>query len=1362
MENKIVKHTYKGLKQDISNSKFSNQYYFEGKNIRLLATDSQSTGSITNTKGNISLFSIPIPIIDYNAKTISYNAKTLIFTTDEINYNIESGIQKIIAQTTTRECVILLTTDDNGIDCVWKVNLNDYDLELIYLRNLNFSTSNPPQIINNFENELVDKIYWVDGNNQMRFLNLKHSIDNDDLENLIDIPVNVIDMVGKYTLSQPTISNILTGGIHTAGMIQYAYNLYRLNSSQTKISPLSELVSLDKGSLGGGDINEVVGAMPVVNISNIDHNYTHIKVYAVKYTSYNEIPSISLIEDRQLPTIGDIQIFDDGKIIETISLEEFIFLGSNIIIPKHINTKFNRLFLANYKEINFNVDLDCRAYSFNNSGTAVVYKDLTTETVNVTKPYYPYAVVPTEKPTGTPFYITTDSDYDDTILIKHDSINLNYDIYKYQKNGTTYGGEGKYLKYQLTKSTIYNPDNKYFKDDEIYRIGIEFFNKYGQVSLPNWIADFKALDGNLQGQYNTLSVTLKPEFFTWLNTTNFESEYDKPIGYKILIADRTLNDRTIISNGLLSPMMVNDKSKKQVNYSKSEDRNYVKQQVNTLPKLPNILLRNYNKNTQFGSIQPLRGSLHLEEMSNNRESSNTEMPKAYYGDKDTSGRCYQYNTMFQLYSPEILFGESVVLSEGLQLKIKGSLKNNINNSWGKRYNTSNEQIILEQKVTNALSSVYGGTLDTILNNDSNNTPIWVYGLVSHPKGSDASKVHHIMYDRVYGGNSSADINTGLYIKAPTSIKYDIYGKPEITEKGQSGTTYNNDPNYRYINSLESIFTDGDTSWDDDGKYNRKIITINSYGNRCATLVVGSSDNTVEHYNRPTYESLGLLAGITGDDNGLIAELVKTDVEIYLGNIYGGNSYEDKRRTNYIEIGTYTELNEVTPTINIDSPGDTYVNFFKFARIVKTDTTNILEANFILEELITSICETTIDLKNRNDISFNEWDSKFQPLDADYHKYNNVYSQQPTLVQNRNLDYNIKKINNFDTNIISTKVKSAGEIIDNWTDISVNDVMTLDGKYGAINSLINFNDEIYSLQDSSLAFISINPRVQVQGEDGLSIELGSGNVLDRYKYISTTSGSINKWSVLSTPNAFYYYDLLNNSLMSFSGQLNKLSDSKGLHQFFINNNSIDNLKIDNPLFLTGISMGYDYVNNDLYISFKQSNKPTYTISFNEMLGEFVSLHDGIPSLYISRGSKFLTTNSDNTYLFEQNTGEYNNYYGEYKPSYIILNVNPESDLDTVFDNIMYKSEVYLDNIDQPDKTLTKVRLYNEYQDSGLVPLIVGRNSNLRRKFRDWNAILPRNQNSRERIRNPWVKLVLQFDNTSNYKLILHDVIIYYSI
>ena len=97
---------------------------------------------------------------------------------------------------------------------------------------------------------------------------------------------------------------------------------------------------------------------------------------------------------------------------------------------------------------------------------------------------------------------------------------------------------------------------------------------------------------------------------------------------------------------------------------------------------------------------------------------------------------------------------------------------------------------------------------------------------------------------------------------------------------------------------------------------------------------------------------------------------------------------------------------------------------------------------------------------------------------------------------------------------------------------------------------------------------------------------------------------------------------------------------------------------------------------------------------------------------------------------------------------------------MFDNINYKSEVYLNNVDQSDITLTDIQAYNDYQSTLLTPLVNNRNGNLRRRFRDWNAEIPRD--GRNRIRGPWIKLKVQFNNQSNYKLILHDMIISYTV
>jgi hypothetical protein len=56
--------------QDVTKSKFSNSFfYLKVKNIRILATDSQTSGSITNEKGTTFITAIPKPSKRY-LKTI--------------------------------------------------------------------------------------------------------------------------------------------------------------------------------------------------------------------------------------------------------------------------------------------------------------------------------------------------------------------------------------------------------------------------------------------------------------------------------------------------------------------------------------------------------------------------------------------------------------------------------------------------------------------------------------------------------------------------------------------------------------------------------------------------------------------------------------------------------------------------------------------------------------------------------------------------------------------------------------------------------------------------------------------------------------------------------------------------------------------------------------------------------------------------------------------------------------------------------------------------------------------------------------------------------------------------------------------
>jgi len=1326
--NKKVKYTFGGATQDISKSKHPFHYYFEAGHIKILSTDSQSTGSINNEKGNELVITIPNISINDSTNIITYDNNILPYKNgNEISQQLASGELSttssnhiIIGHTTTREDIILFTTDDNNMDCIWLVTNvleEDYTLTLLYLRNLGFSVNNPIQAIFNYENENIQKVYWVDGNKQIRYINITYSnIDGNDP--LIEIPLNSINFVGDVKFSQPYISDIVSGGSHTAGMIQYAYNLYRLNGSQTKLSPLTELVPLSKGiTSGGGDLNEIVGSIPVVNITDIDISYTHINIYAIKYTSFNQIPSINLIEEIELNGRTEIKVFDDGSVISSLTLEEFIFLGSNPIIPKHIETKDNRLFLGNLKDSSFDLpeSLDFRAYSFSiNSTTTNIWDDpqltsggLINKTVNKT---------------------TVTSTYN--VPLKHDAINLEYDTRKYQYNSTILGGTGKYLKYEIvqkTSSELSNPVNTYrfLKDEEIYRIGIELFNGLGQNSPPKWIADFKAPVGNLEGNYNTLKVELLSSFYTWLNTYNFNSNEEIPIGYRIIRADRTLNDRTILCQGALTQMMCQT-TRNVTNFNYWKIENNRKLESDDLVKFPIPITRGFQSN-----IIPLIQTDHLRMMNEEGEGPYGSNPNSEFALEEIfSGvaldykrqQSWQYTKLFQLNSPDILFNSGLSFSTGLKFKVKGLVSNTKNNLWYKRINVVNEVVDKDIKynvTTNFLSNVDVKFMG-------------LFGPATHGgQIMDFTSIH-----REYS----------TYYPNTTNNYYDVYGSPEVTERGQGITSYNGDGTLKYSNTLEGFLTD--RSNDEDA-----IVNMNSYGNKCLTFAQGNNSST-----RKGLEDIFSESTISNSNGLLLTEITIPEITIYLGNIYGGNSYEDKTRTTYIPIGEYKPL--TSTSIEIDNAGDTYIYNYKFARISKTDTQVLEHQSLQLTEIVSFPIETYVDLKNRNDLSLFEWDSEFQPRYENYHNYNRVYSQSPNLVGNTSIDFNFKKIKNFDTRIQSTKLKIPNESVDSWTDILENELLDLNGKYGPINNIVSFNDMLYAFQDEAIAQILINPRVQLQSTDSLGLELGSGDILYKFVYLTTKSGSINKWGIVPTKKGIYYYDALNKAVGRVPDAIGPLlTDLKGMHSFFNNNYNYNLIKEDNPVLGKGVIFGYDNYNNDIYISLLQSND-SFTWCYNELKDEFIDLKTYIPSRYINKGEKFIIPNINNNTLYEQYKGDYNKFFGIKQPSYIILQVNPESDIDCVFNNIHYNSELYLNDIDQPNKTLTHIQAYNEYQDSGRIPLIVNRGSNIRRKFREWQADIPRQD--RNRIRNPWIFLKLELDNTSNYKLILHDIIVYYKI
>ena len=676
----IKKHefNYLGMSKDSSRDLQSDKY-FDAGNIRITAEDDKSKMAITNEKGNEIVFSIPSPVLNFSDTRIEYTVgiqgKTLPYIAAQASHprcEIESqfmtdastakvsNTQVIIGIKELRDSAIIITTDDAGFDCIWELTgLNDdnYNLNLLYMADLGLSKNNLCQILYNYENSIIQKIYFADGVHQVRYLNIKQSVANGDTINLVDLSPSLLDTVSTFTLDQPEVVNVVGGGSHTSGKIQYSYSLYILNGAQTVPSPLSELVAIDRGDgLGGGDLNEGLGKAVNIKVENIDPKFTHIKIYSIKYTSYNQTPEVSVVAEREIDNFDEFNFVDTGEADESISLENFLFLGSSPLVPEHIATKDSRLFPINIKEQSFDVELDTRAFAFStvdvgavafynilfpmtgsvaSSGNFIFYLDNVEYSMPVTAgqtlmematAMYVFcdaqpdltSFSPVELGTGRitlpvrhdvigeraePYiapdqfgltiepqffqgalnrsvarvlnnaYLGEDSTIqgDGTTIISdnidlpenHDAINKDYSQHKYMSDGVTLGASGKYLDIEVVQTTydtdVYAAqDLALLKEREIYRIGVKFYNRRGQQSNPKWIMDLQAPEGNLNGLYASLKLTMNSDFYVWLNdSSNFDSEDDKPIGYKLLRADRGLADQTIFAQGIINPMVAN-------------------------------------------------------------------------------------------------------------------------------------------------------------------------------------------------------------------------------------------------------------------------------------------------------------------------------------------------------------------------------------------------------------------------------------------------------------------------------------------------------------------------------------------------------------------------------------------------------------------------------------------------------------------------------------------------------------------------------------------------------------------------------------------------------------------------------------
>lgn len=534
------------------------------------------------------------------------------------------------------------------------------------------------------------------------------------------------------------------------------------------------------------------------------------------------------------------------------------------------------------------------------------------------------------------------------------------------------------------------------------------------------------------------------------------------------------------------------------------------------------------------------------------------------------------------------------------------------------------------------------------------------------------------------------------------------------------------------------------------------------------VLVGSYYNQLEQYRN--YEILddGTKHYVGGTTQVLTSENPDVfDTTLYLNNLesmllseyireldnqYGGDRYAERALNKYISTNCYRKVGSAAIYDVHVFGGDIFINLFDALNGIYLLTNEDEGISTLMLDVVMPV-ESTLNLAYRKDPGFiktrlsrtQESAIRYVPgtsatmeiYEQDYvlYQYNPAYSicDKSMLFFAENL--NVKKQSLYDCRIMSSSRKKNNNQLDEWTMFPLNTFIDINTSVGSITQLVNLKNVIYCIQNNGIGVASIDERLLTQSVDNIKLILGSSDVLPRYDYISMTSGSRHQFSIIVSDSAIYFYDATDRQIKILSSQDASLSDSLGLKSFIYNNTGGNILQLDNPHTLTGINGYYDERYNEIVFTFHKSRaaKDYFTVVFNEQLKCFTGFYTFRSPIYIKHYGKILSVlredESDTIYI--HNFGEYNSFYETISDSIIHFIVNDAYANIKVFDSLSVECEIVENNANILDDFYTKIRCYNNYQNTDWHNLIyddsiaVGKETNYSRRERLFKLQIPRN-------------------------------------
>jgi hypothetical protein len=1342
-------------------------------------------------------------------------------------------------------------------DQIWKLKYDEYanvieglssgflvpSTHLIYNNQLNLSTYHRiEEPITRYETTKIGRVYFTDFNNPLRSINIFD-------DNLWILPPGNLDVVANVNLSKPIIQSLSTGSIPAGSVLQYAYRLInQTQGNSTIFSPASTLVTLTKNDSSstihndtffGADSTGTPSSSVSYRIENIDTDYDIIEHYYIYWSSPNN-PTVYKFGEDFVPPSGNIDVIHAGT--ETalpITTLEYNAL-TNSLVAKTLTSKDDRLVAANIKEPTFEIDFDARAYRAKES-----------------------AISPGSGDTSFDLYNSdgTSNSYNtgnwDTISEEHDAINpynqedpelnnkdyptwLVDDGYKYAPGESYLGGKGPNVKYKfviqnysandlyavpnpaytpfsqvsrylsgdppltLNEKNLDNSNIEYprageiknmasakingvlrgYSRGEVYRFGVTFYDLKGNPSFVKWIGDIKfpemyeTTDDATSGINNTYKLmsfrstsnvsdlhTLGIEF-----TIDVSDIVDKISGFSIVRVERTEVNKTRLGTGLSMHFNKDDYNNNGaggvfVNFTDETSVTSSSIKIDgTGENIVNLMDRPgftpWHNNLSSGKTKGL--SVFCSPLGQFRANNNYAFKARDH--IQTIGYYNAYADRFYFDDPD----DSI----GIWYKMRDYfIPTPIPLSFPTDYRAGNQKMLIDHEV-----QMTGG--------------------------------------QVLDGNSSIFDNVSIGSSSDSYLINASYAKGGKNTPLGLG-------NYKQLLILNTNASASDW-W--DGALNPLTAAVPSGPRKGIWYDGGAIINEGEQVVNNTSSN-------DQSDNVLIFKEVSYNR--FLIKQYGGNSYLDRNKSIYMSTNHFQAVSEVSNVGNTELTfkvfgGDTYVNFYDEEYITQhwnSDGLSYESPEAKDGKMAIGLmypCETSANTELRYGNHFSKDRDPANMLDYQFEDYKMLtfYNQENNIKSQffaKDALVDLLEEQRFTIKVSNAKVD--GELLDNWKVFLPNNELPVEGIHGQINKIVNLKGNVFFYQDSAIGTAAINDRVTQVSESGVEIVLGTGEVISDYSYMSTETGTIHQYSVITSGNSLYHYDdRLKKMFRLGGGGVEPISDIKGLSAFL---GKIDGSLEENDITLQNLGVHgiYDRRHNRAIMTFLNykiypgvegnkeyevgdivffaglyyevitaftapaipqtpSTDPNFqalvdkdgnpifingfTVSYNEILNAFESFLDYKPNIYLHTGRRLLSVNSftNEREIYEHDTGDYGQFYGAYHNSKITLILAPGADIIKVFDNIEYNAEISINDLDAPNEALKQMRFYNDYQDTGIIPLTLG--DTVVRRMRKFRSTIPRDAKDaaaspKPRMRDAYIFLELEFENNlDNKRLVLHDI------